>query len=180
MRAVWDWIKGPLLAVTIVLFIHQFLFTQFYVDGHSMDPTLATGERLIVNRLPYDFGPPRRGDIIVFRAPVAGDSDWVKRVIGLPGDTVAVIDGKLVLNGRVIPEDFLAQPMDPRRNFGPLKVPAGELFVMGDNRNISEDSRAIGPIDISSVIGRVALIFWPPADFKVLGSTEERLLPQTP
>lgn len=180
LSVVWDWLKGPLLAVVIALLIHQFLVTQYLVDGHSMDPTLASGERLIVDRLSYDFGPPKRGDIIVFRAPVVGDEDWVKRVIGLPGDTIAISDGKLLLNGKVIPEPFIAQPMDPTHNFGPLRIPPGELFVMGDNRNVSEDSRMIGPIAISSVIGRVALIIWPLRDVRVLGSNQERLLPQTP
>ncbi|MCY0876119.1 MAG: signal peptidase I [Firmicutes bacterium] len=176
----WGLLRGPLLAILLVLLIHQFLVTQFYVDGHSMDPTLASGERLLINRVVYDFGTPKRGDIVVFRAPVAGDQDWVKRVIGLPGDTIAVTDGKLIVNGRIIAEPFIAQPMNPRHNFGPVRVPPGELFVMGDNRNVSVDSRVIGPIAITSVIGRVDLIFWPLKDFKVLGAGEEKLLPQWP
>lgn len=175
-RTVWDWVKAPLLAILIALAIHQFLFEQFYVDGQSMDRTLANGERLLVDRIPYYFGIPSRGDIIVFQSPF-GD-DWVKRVIGLPGDTVQIFDGKLILDGKVIREPFIDGPMDPTRNFGPITVPPGELFVMGDNRNISEDSRVIGPINISSVIGRVDVIFWPLDKFQVIGASQEHFFPQ--
>lgn len=178
LKQVWDWIKAPLLAVVIALAIHQFLFQQFYVDGHSMDRTLANGERLIIDRIPFYFSMPKRGEIIVFQAP-DGD-DWVKRVIGLPGDTVQVYQGRLILNGKVITEPFINGPMDPTRNFGPLTVPAGDLFVMGDNRNISEDSRVIGPVAISSVIGRVDVVFWPFNNFQFIGSSQEHFLPQTP
>ena len=176
-RTVWDWAKALLVAVIIALGIHQFLFAQFMVDGESMMNTLLNGERLIIDKIPYDFGPPKRGDIIVFHAP--DGADWVKRVIGLPGDTVQVLDGKLILDGKVIPEPFIKEPMDPLNNYGPTKVPPGDLFVMGDNRNISEDSRIIGPIPISTVIGRVDLVFWPLNKFQVIGTTQEHFLPQT-
>ena len=173
----WDWIKAIVVALIIAEGIHLFVFQQFVVDGHSMDPTLANGEHLIIDKVPYYFGPPKRGDIIVFHAP--DGQDWVKRVIGLPGDTVAVKNGKLILDGKKINEPYINGPMDPYNNYGPITVPKGDLFVMGDNRNISEDSRIIGPISIKKVIGRVDLIFWPFNDFKVVGSTQEKYLPQS-
>ncbi len=172
----WDWVKAALVALIIVFGVYQFLFQQFVVDGHSMDHTLANGERLIIDKIPYYFGPPKRGDIIVFHAP--DGQDWVKRVIGLPGDTVAVANGRLVLDGKTINEPYINGLMDTP--FPQTKVPKGDLFVMGDNRNISEDSRIIGPIPISSVIGRVDLIIWPLNKFQVLGSTQEHYLPQGP
>lgn len=175
-NAVWDWIIALIVALIIAFGIHQFLIAQFVVDGRSMDNTLHNGEHLIVDMIPYYFGPPKRGDIIVFHAP--DGADWVKRVIGLPGDTVAVEDGKLILNGKVLPESFIRQPMDPYNNYPTIRVPAGKLFVMGDNRNISEDSRIIGPIPISSVIGRVDLVFWPFNKLQVIGTTQEHYLPQ--
>ncbi len=172
----WDWAKAALVALIIVFGVYQFLFQQFVVDGHSMDHTLANGERLIIDKIPYYFGPPKRGDIIVFHAP--DGQDWVKRVIGLPGDTVAVANGRLVLDGKVINEPYINGLMDT--SFPQTKVPPGDLFVMGDNRNISEDSRIIGPIQISSVVGRVDLIIWPLNKVQVIGSTQEHYLPQGP
>ncbi len=174
---VWDWLKAIIVALIIAEGIHLFILQQFVVDGHSMDRTLANGEHLIVDKVPYYFETPKRGDIIVFHAP--DGEDWVKRVIGLPGNTVAVKDGKLILDGKVINEPYINQPMNPYNNYGPTTVPKGDLFVMGDNRNISEDSRIIGPIPISKVIGRVDLVFWPLNDFKVIGTTQEKYLPQT-
>ncbi|WP_235587124.1 signal peptidase I [Ferroacidibacillus organovorans] len=176
--SIWDWVKAGIVALIIAFGIHQFLFTQFRVDGQSMDYTLANGERLIVDKIPYYFGMPKRGDIIVFLAP--DGQYWVKRVIGLPGDTIQIKNGQLILNGKIVKEPFIAQPMDPSMPFGPVKVPPGRLFVMGDNRNISEDSRVIGPIKISSVVGRVDLVIWPLNKFEVIGSTQEHFLPQTP
>ncbi|MHB1683779.1 MAG: signal peptidase I [Bacilli bacterium] len=175
---IWDWIKAILVALVIAWLIHHFLFAQFRVDGISMEPTLQNGERLLVDKIPYYFGPPKRGDIIIFHAP--DGMDWVKRVIGLPGDTVQVYKGNLILNGKIVHEPFINGPMNPLRNFGPEKVPPGDLFVMGDNRNVSEDSRVIGPIPISKVIGRVDFVFWPLNNFKFIGPTQEHYLPQTP
>nr|NNM90924.1 signal peptidase I [Bacilli bacterium] len=170
----WDLVKAAVVALIIVFFVYQFLFQQFVVSGHSMDHTLANGERLIIDKVPYYFGPPKRGDIIVFHAP--SGQDWVKRVIGLPGDTVAVANGRLVLDGKVIDEPYINGLMDS--NFPTTVVPKGDLFVMGDNRNISEDSRIIGPIPISSVIGRVDLVIWPFNNFQVIASNQEHFLPQ--
>lgn len=177
-KEVWDWIKAIVVALIIAEGIHLFVLQQFVVDGHSMDPTLANNEHLIIDKIPYYLGPPKRGDIIVFHAP--DGQDWVKRVIGLPGDTVAVKNGKLILDGKTINEPYINGPMDPYNNYGPTTVPKGDLFVMGDNRNISEDSRIIGPIKESSVIGRVDIIFWPLNKMKVIGSSGEKYLPQTP
>ena len=175
---IWDWVKAGLVALVIAFLIHQFLFAQFRVDGISMEPTLLNGERLLVDKIPYYFGPPKPGDIIIFHAP--DGMDWVKRVIGVPGDTIQVYKGKLILNGKVVREPFINGPMNPYRNFGPVKVPPGHLFVMGDNRNVSEDSRVIGPIPISKVVGRVDLVFWPLNKFQFIGPTQEHYLPQAP
>ena len=180
-RGALEWIATLAVAILIALGIHQFLFRQYVVDGISMVPTLQNGERLLVDRIPYYFGPPKRGDIIVFRAPLQyapQGQDWVKRVIGLPGDTIQIKNGQLYLNGKLVREPFINGPMLKSRPFGPEKVPPGDLFVMGDNRNVSLDSRIIGPIKISSVIGRVDIVFWPLNQFHVIGTTQEHYLPQ--
>lgn len=181
---VWDWVKALVVAVLIAWGIHQFLFQQYVVDGRSMVPALQNGDRLLVDKIPYDLGPPKRGDVIVFRAPAeyAGPQGeyWVKRVIGLPGDTVAVKHGHLILDGRRVPETFINGPMDPSKDSGPFKVPPGTVFVMGDNRNLSFDSRYVGPIADSQIVGRVDLLFWPLSQFRVIGTTGEKWLPQGP
>ena len=175
-RGALEWIATLAVAILIALGIHQFLFRQYVVDGISMVPTLQNGERLLINRIPYYFGPPKRGEIIVFRAPLQDapqGQDWVKRVIGLPGDTIQVKNGQLYLDGKLVQEPFINGPMLKSRPFGPEKVPPGDIFVMGDNRNVSLDSRIIGPSKISSVICRVDLVLWPLSKFQVIGTTQE-------
>lgn len=176
-KVAWDWIKAFLIAILIAFGIKHFLFTQRIVDGHSMDVTLANGDRMVVDRIVYDFGLPKRGDIIVFEGP--DHEQWVKRVIGLPGDTVQLIKGHLYLNGKYIPEPFIEDgPLDPKYNYGPTKVPPGHLFVMGDNRVVSYDSRYIGPISLSTLTGRVDLVIWPLDKFHVFGASQEHYFPQ--
>ncbi|MCY0876551.1 MAG: signal peptidase I [Firmicutes bacterium] len=176
-RVAWDWGKAFLIAIVIAFGIKHFLFTQRIVSGHSMDHTLANGDRMLIDRIPYDFGLPKRGDIVVFEAP--DGEQWVKRVIGLPGDTVQLIKGKLYLNGKYIPEPFITDgPSDPKYNYGPSVVPPGHLFVMGDNRVVSYDSRYIGPIAVDKLTGRVDAVIWPPDEFHIFGTTQEHYFPQ--
>lgn len=175
-RVVWDWAKALIIALLIAFGIKHFLFTQRIVSGPSMNTTLATGDRMVIDRIPYDFALPKRGDIIVFQGP--DGKQWVKRVIGLPGDTVRVFKGQLYLNGQVIQEPFIDGPMDPTKNYGPTLVPPNQLYVMGDNRNISYDSRYIGPIGLSTLTGRVDAVIWPLNVFHIFGTTQEHFFPQ--
>jgi signal peptidase I len=162
---VWDWTKSILIAFLLVFFINHFLVLQYKVDQHSMDSTLADGEHVLVNRVPYYFHEPQYGDIVVFHE--SNSEDWIKRVIGRPGDTILFKHGVLYRNGVAIPEPYIKEPMNPG-DFGPYKIPAGELFVMGDNRNVSRDSREIGPIKISQVVGRAEFVLYPFQSFKKL------------
>ena len=185
-REVWDWGKAIIVALLIAWGIHQFLFQQYVVDGKSMMPTLYNSERLLVDKIPYYFGLPKRGDIIIFRAPKQYAPEgqfWVKRVIGLPGDTIRIANGVLYVDGKAVQEPFImggTRGMGSHYDFGPVTVPAGHLFVMGDNRAVSFDSRYIGPIKVSSVVGRVDVMFWPLNKFQVIGTTQEHFLPQSP
>jgi len=130
-----------------------------------MLPTLKNGEYVLVNRLAYRFGRlPEYGDIIVFSSPVS-DQDLIKRVIGLPGDQVQISNGQVYVNGQVLVEPYIAAaPMYQ----GQWNVPAGMLFVLGDNRNDSSDSHAWGWLPIENVIGKAILIYWPPPDWDVI------------
>jgi signal peptidase I len=179
------------MALLIALLIKTFLVQAFFIPSPSMVPTLRPGDRILVNRLAYRFGDIRRGDVVVFTDPSAThdrgalstvfhflvegigvarpqDEDFVKRVIGLPGDTVEVATGgRVFVNGRQLDEPYLNTPTDSRA-FGPVTVPPGELFVMGDNRLESADSRfpppeGLGYVPIDHVVGRASLIVWPPS-----------------
>jgi signal peptidase I len=162
-REVWEWIKALLIAVAIVVIIRGFLFGPYTVKGPSMEPNFLDSERLIVNKIVYQFGGPKRGDVIVFHANP--QEDYIKRVIGLPGDTVRVESGKVFVNGQQIDEPYLQNATDKGTggDFPETKVPAGRLFVLGDHRAVSKDSRdpSVGFVDMNSVVGRTDIIFWP-------------------
>ena len=175
----WEWIKALLIAFAIAAFIRYFLFTPIVVDGDSMMPTLEDGDRMIVNKIGYTIGNPDRFDIVVFHAPEG--KDYIKRVIGLPGDHVEYIDDQLYINGEPIDEpyldqykveitegnltgDFKLQDINPSLDV----IPEGHVFVMGDNRRFSKDSRHIGVVDIDEIIGDTNLIFWPISEIRIV------------
>jgi len=133
------------------------------VDGPSMRPTLISGEWIVVNRLTYKLGTPRRGDVIVFLPPTnAQTDDLIKRVIGLPGETVEIRDGSVWIDGKILQESYAAGTTAPDNRW---TLEAGQLFVMGDNRQLSLDSRSFGPIPMREVVGRAWIIYWPPSEW---------------
>lgn len=129
------------------------------VDGYSMEPTLHNGEFVIVNRLAYRFGEPSRGDVIVFLYPRDPNQEYIKRVIGLPGDRVRVSGGRVYVNDEPLAEPYIAAA--PRYQ-SEWTVPEGNLFVLGDNRNNSSDSHNWGPVPFDNVIGKALFVYWPP------------------
>jgi signal peptidase I len=165
-RIAIEWIVLIVVALAIALVIRTLLFQAFYIPSPSMVPTLKVGDRVLVNKVSYKLHDIDRGDIIVFKAPPEAQSgnikDLVKRVIGLPGDTVeARDDGRVYVNDRLLDEPYL--PEGTRTlDLEPTKVPPGQLFMMGDNRTASRDSRYFGTIAKSAVIGRVFVRIWPP------------------
>lgn len=173
MRQVWEWIKALVIALVLALFIRHFLFTPIVVDGISMMPTLQDGDRLIANKIGYRISGLDRFDIIVFRA--TEEKDYIKRVIGLPGDHIEYRDDVLYINGEAYEEAYLDEYRSTVTD-GPLTsdfelealtgsatVPEGKYFVLGDNRRNSEDSRIIGFVAAEDVIGESSFIFWSPA-----------------
>ena len=152
-------VETILPAVFIALMIHLFLAQATRVEGYSMEPTLRGQERLVIEKLSFHFHEPERGDIVVLRVPQYGKEMLIKRVIGLPGDTIAVENGEVFLNGTVLEEDYINGP--PRGSYGPEVVPADSVFVMGDNRNNSNDSRSFGPIPHENIVGRAWIRYWP-------------------
>jgi signal peptidase I len=183
-------VELPLLviaALVITLVVKAFLAQAFYIPSASMEPQLREHDRVVVSRTAYRLHDPRRGDIVVFPSPAVpvedegvlegvlhdvleavalrdpGDRELIKRIVGLPGETVEARDGQVVIDGRRLVEPYLP-PGVVTSDFGPIVVPDGRVFVMGDNRPNSHDSRFpdIGPIDVESIVGRAIARVWPP------------------
>lgn len=166
----WEWIKALLIAGVLVVIIRWLIFAPFIVDGPSMEPNFETKERLIVNKILYTFRKPQRGEVVVFHA--TADKDYIKRVIALPGEKVKVEGDKVFINGEELDQPYLKEAIEKaqkagqtynNRNFPETLVPEGKIFVMGDNRRNSLDSRSseVGFIEYDRVVGRADLIFWP-------------------
>jgi signal peptidase I len=166
-RLVRELLETIILAVVLAFILRGFVAETFIVDGYSMEPSLHNGERLLVNKLAYRLGEPERGDIVVFRFPLDPSRDFIKRVIGLPGDEIEVRGNRVFVNGQPLSEDYILPDQDPV-SFPNLRVPAGELFVMGDNRGNSDDSRIFGPVKIDLVKGQAMFVYWPFSNFRIL------------
>ncbi|HLR80363.1 MAG TPA: signal peptidase I [Bacillota bacterium] len=155
-----EWIKIVIVAVILAYFFRTFIFATSIVEGESMEPTLVDGERVIFNKWIYLFGKPERGDIVIIQRPA---KTYVKRIIGLPGETIFVKDHTLYINDEVYEQTFLTEDSLIRTgNFGPIRIPNDSYFVMGDHRAISKDSRnGLGFISEEDIIGRSELIIYP-------------------
>jgi signal peptidase I len=163
-RLVLDLIETLILAVILFLIINT-VSARVRVDGFSMRPTLEDGEFILINRLAYKLGTPKRGEIIVFRSPVTPGEDLIKRVIGLPGDEIVIRDGYVYINGELFNEPYIAA--SPIYS-GAWQVVDGYLFVLGDNRNDSSDSHSWGLVPLQNVVGKSVLIYWPFAEWSML------------
>jgi len=163
-----DLLETIVLAVVLFFAINT-VSARVRVDGFSMVPTLQNGEYVLVNRLAYRNSLPERGDIIVFESPQVSDLDLIKRVIGLPGDTVRISGGQVWVNDQVLDEPYIAAA--PVYN-NTWNVPEGNLFVLGDNRNDSSDSHAWGFLPIENVIGKAILIYWPIPEWNLIRHVE--------
>lgn len=172
-RFLLDILETVILAVVLYFGINA-ISARVRVDGLSMNPTLQHGEYVLVSRLAYKTGVPARGDIIVFSFPMDQKQDLIKRVIGLPGETIEIRGGEVLVNGAKLDEPYIAQ--SPVYN-GVWIVSEGQLFVLGDNRNDSKDSHQWGLLPIENVIGKALLIYWPPPDWKLINHTEEVFVP---
>lgn len=157
-REVLGWIISLAVAVALALAIHTWVGQLVTVEGPSMQPGLYSNERVLVGKVEYYFRQPRLGDIVLTRFPDSNEH-YIKRVIGVAGDHIAVSDGVLFLNGKAVTEPYIAEPMN--RVTEELIVPEGHVFVMGDNRNESKDSRFVGPLPLSFIEGRAYAVLWP-------------------
>jgi len=160
-------LKTLLIALVLALLIRGFVAEPRYIPSISMEPTLAVGDRLVVEKVSYRFHPPRVGEIVVFHPPAilqavgyGADQAFIKRVIAGPGQVVQVHNGRVYVDNQPLSERYIAEA--PQYELGPLRVPEHTLFVMGDNRNNSNDSHVWGFLPEANVIGRATFRFWPP------------------
>ncbi|MDW3218408.1 MAG: signal peptidase I [Acidimicrobiales bacterium] len=182
IRTLTEWVVVAIGALAVALLIKAFLLQAFYIPSPSMDPTLRNDDRVLVNKLSYRLGDVERGDIIVFERPedVPSDTDdFIKRAIGLPGEVVTFSDGAVFIDGRALSEDYVGEHLTTNDRLIPgcdnapavadsCLVPEGHVFVMGDNRDASLDSRSFGPIDEDTIVGRAFLKVWPLGDIGFL------------
>ena len=175
-RAVREIVETLLLAA-LIFFLVRLVVLNFRVDGESMLPNLHNEEMLLVNRNAYrsvefsgddyyPFDPPERGDIVVFDPPNRSDKPYIKRIIGLPGDHVTFGDGKVFINGEPLEEEYITERTRcGQRDTCDVVVPEGSVFVLGDNRTNSSDSRVFGPVPLENIVGKAWITYWPPSDF---------------
>jgi signal peptidase I len=161
LRMVLEVVVIVAAAFAIAMLVQAFAVKPFTIHQISMQPTLLEGDRVLINRLVYHFRDPERGDVVVFDSPVQEDEDLVKRVVAVAGDSVAIKGGVLYVNGEPQQEPYLAESPFDGVDMTEGVVPEGRVFVMGDNRNNSGDSRLFGPIDTESIIGAAFAIYWP-------------------
>jgi signal peptidase I len=166
MDTLRDILEIVLLALMLAIVIRVFVVETFLVDGPSMEPTMYTNERLLVLKLAYRVAEPKRGDIVVFRYPFDTSRDFIKRVIAQGGDTIEIRLGRVYVNGQLRDEPYVQNP--GLYQMSATKIPEGFLFVMGDNRVNSEDSRMFGPIKADLVKGKAIVRIWPPSKMGVM------------
>lgn len=161
MRALREVLETVLPALLIALLINVFVGQATRVEGQSMEPNLHTDQRLVVEKMSYRFHGPKRFDVVVLRLPDQGEELLIKRVVGLPGETVEFRDGFIYINGEKLDEPFDHGETRSGRE-STILVPPLHVLVLGDNRNHSNDSRSFGPVPIEDLVGRAWISYWPP------------------
>jgi signal peptidase I len=160
-RAAWELLHDLSVAVLFCFFLITFVAQAFRVQGTSMEPLLHDGDRIVVNKFVYRFEPVERGDVVVFWYPREPSVSFIKRVVGLPGDTVEMRAGRLFVNGREVAEPYIPPAYRERDSYPPVPVRPGYYFVLGDHRRSSNDSRSWGEVPAKYIYGRAVFRFWP-------------------
>jgi len=166
------WTRDLLIAIGLALVIIVFLYQPVKVEGTSMAPLLSDQERIFINKFVYRFEAIHRGDVVVFWYPLDRSKSFIKRVIALPGETVTIRQGAVMVNGVVVPEPYVPPQYEDVSDYGPQRVPEGSYFVMGDHRISSNDSRVFGPVPSQFIYGRAVFAYWPVDHFGSLAMTE--------
>jgi len=166
------WTRDLLIAIGLALVIIVFLYQPVKVEGTSMAPLLSDQERIFINKFVYRFEPIQRGDVVVFWYPLDHSKSFIKRVVGLPGETVQIRQGAVYVDGKVVPEPYVPPQYEDPSDFGPKLVPPDSYFVMGDHRISSNDSRVFGAVASRYIYGRAVFAYWPVDHFGSLSATD--------
>lgn len=169
----FDFLETTVVALSIFVVFYLFLIQPHEIKGSSMEPSFHNSEYILTDKISYRFRDPERGDVIIFKAPTNQDVDYIKRIIGLPGDRVKIQAGVIYINGKKLKESYISDstnllPGNFLQEGIEIAVPERKLFVMGDNRQHSSDSREFGPIPMQSIIGRAFMRYWPITEFGLL------------
>lgn len=168
------WARDLFLAICVIVVIVIFLYQPVKVEGTSMAPLISDQERILINKMVYKFESISRGDVVVFWYPRDRTKSFIKRVVGLPGETVETRHGHVYVDGKKLDERYVLPEYLDNSDFGPVLVPAGEYFVMGDHRDSSNDSRVFGPVKSSYIYGKAVLAYWPMDRFGTLSDSVEQ------
>jgi signal peptidase I len=166
------WTRDLLIAIGLALVIIVFLYQPVKVEGTSMAPLLSDQERIFINKFVYRFEPIQRGDVVVFWYPLDRTKSFIKRVVGLGGETVEIRQGAVYVNGNIVQEPYVPRQYEDLSDFGPVRVPKDSYFVMGDHRISSNDSRVFGPVPSRYIYGRAVFAYWPVDHFGSLSTTD--------
>ncbi|WP_408954572.1 signal peptidase I [Natroniella sp. ANB-PHB2] len=154
-----EYLEAVIVAVVIAFFIINFVAQAFYIPSGSMRPELQPGDRIFANKFIYRFREPRRQEVVVFKYPVEPELNFIKRIIGMPGDRVEIVDGQVYINDQILKEGYILE--ESYSDFSEVQIPEDNYFVLGDNRNNSEDSRYWGFVPRENIVGQGSFIFWP-------------------
>src|ERR1700723_1242046 len=160
-RELRSWTRDLAVALGLAIVIMIFLYQPVKVEGTSMNPLLSDQERIFINKFIYKFEPIDRGDVIVFWYPLDHSKSFIKRVVGLPGETVEIRDGHVYVNDEELPDQYVPASYLDGSNFLPRRIPPGDYFVMGDHRDSSNDSRVFGPVPRQYIYGKAVFAYWP-------------------
>ena len=156
-----SWIRDLSISLLIAGVVIVFLYQPVKVEGTSMMPRLVDQERIFINKFVYQLEPITRGDVVVFRYPFDQAKSYIKRVIGLPGETVRLVSGEVFINGRKLQEPYIVEEYRDRQSHAPIVIPPDQYYVLGDHRNSSNDSRVWGPVPKQYVYGKAVFVYWP-------------------
>jgi signal peptidase I len=172
-REIRSWGRDLVIALSLAVVIIVFFYQPVKVEGTSMTPLISDQERIFINKFVYRFEPIERGDVVVFWYPLDRTKSFIKRVVGLPGDTVEIRSGHVYVNGKRLPEPYLPPEPADSGSFGPTRVPRGEYFVLGDHRTSSNDSRVFGPVARPFIYGKAVFAYWPVDHFGLIPASAE-------
>ncbi|MDE3111114.1 MAG: signal peptidase I [Acidobacteriota bacterium] len=160
-RELRNWTRDLAIALGLAIVVMIFLYQPVKVEGNSMNPLLSDQERIFINKFVYHFEPIDRGDVVVFWYPLDRSKSFIKRVVALPGETIQIRAGDVYIDAQKLPDQYVPPGYLDGSNYGPLKVPPDQYFVMGDHRDSSNDSRVFGPVPRSLIYGKAVFAYWP-------------------